>query len=536
LEEVTTMLPLLFLVILETAAGQALTPPTDYAKRVAMLEQSRQAHPQDFQVLDALAGSYTMGAEYGKAIDVLQQMRGLQPQNASLELRVARNYAWSGNSGRAIAEYLIYLRAVPGDRKATIELIRLRRYRGDYSEAEKLCNALLKVNSEDAEVLALKAEVLHWAGDRKFLARRTADEAARIAADYPDAKVAQVYASRDLGENHRASMELGVLEAQVAQEGGVKAESTYGDAYRLLESERPARVINTPAYSVYNDSDGIHDSFWNWRLAIPIHGDHSLLLDLSHRVSSAPAGGIFTSGRDNSSISDVLAGGVVRVGPAVYVTLLGGGSRRKSEDRLRPIFNFQIAASPFDRVTFTFSASREFLGVTPRAIDRDISSYKGAAGVRYAFDSRTSLEVHGERRYWSDSNRSLAGEATLRRILHQYKPFLVEGGLLTHWEKFDQDTKFEAGFFTPDRYRRHDGFLGLHGELKRLSYELRGAGGSQQVARAASYRPDWEFTSTAAIRLSRSIRLAASYQRRNYSLLSRDGWYQGFYFSLGTQQ
>jgi len=530
------MRALLILAILETAAGQALTLPPDYAKRIAKLEELRQAHPRDYQVLDALAGSYTMGAEYGKAIAMLEQMRWLQPDNSSLELRVARNYAWAGNSRRAIAEYQSYLRAMPQDRKATTELIRLRRYRGDYSEAEKLCNGLLKINPEDAEVLALKAEVLHWAGDRRFLARRTADEAARIAGDSPDAKVAQVYASRDLGEHRRALMELAALEAQVAREGGVQAESTYGDAYRLLENERPAKLSNTPAYSVYNDSDGIHDSFWNWRLSAPVRGDHSLLLDLSHRVSSAPAGGIFTSGRDNSSVADFLAGGVVRVAPAVYLTLLGGGSRRKSEDRLRPLFNFQIAASPFDRWTFNFSASREFLGVTPRAIDRDISSYKGAAGVRYAFDSRTSLEVHGERRYWSDSNRSSAGEATLTRILHYYKPFLVDAGFLTHWEKFDRDTKFDAGFFTPDRYRRHDGFLGLHGELRRLSYELRGAGGSQQVARAAPYRPDWEVTSTASLRLSRSIRVAASYQRRNYSLLSRDGWYQGFYFSLGTQQ
>src|SRR6266853_3609034 len=126
------MLPLLFLAILE-AAGQALTPPPDYAKRIATLEQSRQAHPQDFQVLDALACSYTMGAEYGKAIAVLHQMQGLQPENSGLELRVARNYAWAGNSRGAIAEYMDYLRAMPRDRKATIELIRLRRYRGDYS-------------------------------------------------------------------------------------------------------------------------------------------------------------------------------------------------------------------------------------------------------------------------------------------------------------------------------------------------------------------------------------------------------------------
>ena len=244
------MLPLLFLAILEVAAGQALTLPPDYAKRIATLEESRQAHPHDFQVLDALAGSYTMGAEYSKAITVLHQMQGLQLENSGTQLRLARNYAWAGNARRAIAEYQVYLRATPADRKATIELIRLRRYRGDYAEAERLCNVLLKVNAEDAEVLALKAEVLHWAGDRKFLARHTADESARIAVDYPDAKVAQVYASRDLGENRRASMELAALEAQVARDGGVKPESTYGDAYRLLESERPARLSNTPAYSV----------------------------------------------------------------------------------------------------------------------------------------------------------------------------------------------------------------------------------------------------------------------------------------------
>jgi hypothetical protein len=531
------MLLLLLLMILEAAAGQAATLPSDYAKRIATLEESRRAHPQDLQVLDALAGSYTMGGEYSKAIAVLEQMRGLQPANPGLQLRVARNHAWAGDSRRAIAEYRVYLRAMPGDRKATIELIRLLRYRGDYREAETLCNGLLKINADDAEVLALKAEVLHWAGDRKFLAWRTAGEAARIAADSPDAKVAQVYALRDLGENRQASAEFAVLEAQVAREGGVKQDSTFGDAYRLLESElaRPAKLSNTPAYSVYNDSDGIHDDFWNLRLAAPVRADHSLLLDLSQRVSSAPAGGIFTSGRDRSSIADFLAGGVVRVAPAVYFTLLGGGSQRRSEDRLRPIFNFRIAASPVDRWTFDFSESREFLGVTPRAIDRDISSYKVAGGVRYAFDSRTSVEVHGERRYWSDSNRSLEGEAGLRKILHYYKPFLVDGGLLSHWEKFDRDTELEAGFFTPGRYRRHDAFLGLHGELKRLSYELRAAGGAQQVARAATYRPDWEVTSTAALRLSRSIRLSASYQRRNYSLLSRDGWYQGFYFSLGTQ-
>src|SRR5258708_37566513 len=113
-----------------------------------------------------------MAAEYEKVIAVLQHMRTVSPEDLSLQLRLARNYAYAGQSKRAIAEYNGYLHAVRYDRRATIELIRLRRYRGDYSQAEKLCNGLLVLNPRDAEVLALKAEVLHWAGGRRFLARR----------------------------------------------------------------------------------------------------------------------------------------------------------------------------------------------------------------------------------------------------------------------------------------------------------------------------------------------------------------------------
>jgi Flp pilus assembly protein TadD len=531
---------LLFLSAFGIAAAQPTTPklPADYQVRLAALEQSRQAHPQDFEVLDALAGSYTMGAQYDKAIGVLQQMQVLQPQNASLRLRLARNYAWARNSRRAIEEYGAYLEAMPQDRQAAIELIRLRRYRGDYADAEKLCNRLLENDSEDAEVLALKAEVLHWAGDRRFQARHTADHAARIAPDSPDAKVAQIYALRDLGENRNASQQFEILQKQVADLGGVTAESTYRDAYKLLERDlgQPESLSNMPAYSVYNDSDGIHDDFFGWRLTQPVRGDHALILDVARHYSSAPAGSIFTDGRDRSYVSDVLAGGTLQAAPAVKYTVLGGGSHRNSQAGLRPIFSFRMTASPMDRWTFDLSADREFLSVTPRAIDRDISSYRMGAGAQYAFDSRTSLAVRADRHYWSDSNRSMTSDATLRRILHYHKPFLVDGGFLNHWETYARDTQFQAGFFTPDRYLRHDAFLGMHGELRRLIYEVRGSGGAQQVARSAEYRPDWEITASAGLALGRSLRLSANYQRRNYSLISRDGWYQGFYIALGVRR
>ncbi|HYM09219.1 MAG TPA: tetratricopeptide repeat protein [Bryobacterales bacterium] len=536
------MRPALFILLAAALAAQTPSLPPDFSARVAALERSHQAGPGDLQVVDALAGSYAMAGEYQKAIALLRQAiarpGGDAQARADLQLKLARNQSWARRSRDSIRSYETYLKARPGDRTATIELIRLRRYRGDYSPAEKLCNRLLRANPDDAEVLALKAEVLHWAGNRSQEARRAADRAASLAADSPDAKVSQIYALRDLGENRQARREFRELTDEVSRRGGPDAGATYHDAYVLLENElaHPARITNTPAYSSYNDSDGIHNDLWGVRFAAPFREDHKLILDFNQYRSSAPSSGLFTAGRSVSSVTEFDAGGTFRAAPGVDFTLLGGGSQRRSAPGLAPTFDFQIAASPLDRWTFDFSSGREFLMVTPRSMDLDISSYKVAGGAQYAFDSHTSLALHAERRYWSDQNASIAADALLRRILHYHRPFMIDAGALVHWEHYARDTQFASGFFTPDEYRRYDGFMGLHGELGRwVSYEVRGAVGAQRVTQSATYRPDWELTTSANFRLSRSLRFSANYQRRNYSLLSRDGWYQGFYIGLGFQ-
>jgi Flp pilus assembly protein TadD len=538
LEKVNQALLILIFATVGIAAAQTPQLPADYAEKLASLERARQARPNDIQVLDALAGSYAMAAEYRKAIAILHHMRTLNPEDRAIDLRLARNYAWAGDTKHAIAEYTSYLRAVRQDRQATVELIRLRRYRGDYSQAEKLCNRLLSTHPDDAEVLALKAEVLHWAGNRRRLARRTADQAAALAPASPDARVSQVYAALDLGERRRASHEFAALRNLIDRRGGIAPESSYSDAYKLLEGtfSQPSGFSIQPGYSIYNDSDGIHDTFRGWRMERSIAADHKLVLDLAQYASSAPIGSIFTDGRDHATLYNVRAGGLVRLAPAVLVTLLGGGSYRNTDRALRPVFNVQITASPIDRWTFDLSAGREFLGVTPRAIDRGTASTSVAGAIQFAADSRTSLSVRADRRYWSDANRSIASEATLRRTLHYNRRISVDAGLLSHEERFDHDTRFEAGFFTPDRYRRHDGFLVLRGELGSVRYEVRGSGGAQQVVRIADYRPDWDFASTVSVGLGRSLRLSASYQRRNYSLASKDGWYQGLNFTLGIER
>lgn len=514
--------------------------PLDYAARVAELESHHQAEPSNPEIVDALASSYAMAGRYDKAIALLEPFLASAPgRHHDLLLKLARNQSWAGRLGPAIRSYRAYLKTRPADRAATVELIRLHRYHGDYSDAEKLCNGLLQSNPNDAEVLALKAEALHWAGHRGHLARETADRAAQASVDSPDAKIAQVYALRDLGENRRALQEFQVLSDQVSRSGGPEPQASYADAYKLLEEDlaHPARLTDAPAYSNYNDSDGIHNNFWGLNFEAPVQADHKLLLNVSQYRSSAPLSGIFAAGREASSVREFSAGGAVLLAPALYLTALGGGSRRQSEGGVRPTFDFRIDGSPFDHWTFDFESSREFLKVTPRAIDQDIWNYRLGGGAQYVFDSRTSLALHAERRYWSDRNRSVSGDAIFRRIVHYQKPFMVDAGSLGHWEQFDRETEPISGFFTPDRYQRYDGFLGIHGELgRRVIYEARGAAGAQQVVSVADYRPDWEISTSLTVRLSRSLRLSASYQRRNYSLLSRDGWYQGFFVSLGLRQ
>lgn len=65
--------------------------------------------------------------------------------------------------------------------------------------------------------------------------------------------------------------------------------------------------------------------------------------------------------------------------------------------------------------------------------------------------------------------------------------------------------------------------------------KLRGAAGAQQLARGDDYRFSWEISPSVSLRLAGPLDLFAGYQRRNYSLLSRHGWYQGFFITLGVR-
>ena len=257
-------------------------------------------------------------------------------------------------------------------------------------------------------------------------------------------------------------------------------------------------------------------------------------LRVAELTASAPSGGIFTDGRNRASVQEFSAGGEVLVAPGMRLSAAGGAAT-VSQQAPSPTYDIALSGTPGDRWDVAIGAERKFLAVTPRAIDHRIASQNYFARVTYWFDSRTSLALNFQRRLWSDTNRSFQGEAAFTHTLVYGKPFNLDAGALTHQQAFRQDMLAISGFFTPDHYSRYTGFLNTHGELGKFTWELRGEGGKQQITAASAFAPNWSLTARATTHVGGPLWLQASYERKNYSLLSLSGWYQGFYFSLAIR-
>ena len=449
----------------------------------------------------------------------------------------ARNALWSGNWSAGARAYAEVLRSDPANETATKEYINLLRYKGDYGKAEKLCDGLLGNHPKDAELLALRAELLFWAGHRSSQALRDARRALDASPGLPEARLAYIAALESLGLNQAATLQLEAFHDEQAE----TPDSGSAPANHAMESFLESRlrdddsVRSDSSYSEYNDSDGIHDATYQTALAIPVARDHSLGLKLGDFVSSAPSGGIFTAGRDRASIRDFSVSGAFLLAPGLNFSAQGGGSTRLGADSLRPTYRLTLSKFSWDRWFLSFGTGRDFLTVTPRAIDQNISSIGVFGEARYFFDSRTSLDLNAGRRWWSDTNRSLDGAAAFSHTAVYGKRFNLDGGALGGYQSFNLNLIAVSGFFTPDRYVHWAGFMDGHGEAGPATWEVRGEGGAQQVAIAAPYEPAWNLTARLSLKLGRDARLSGWYERRNYSLIDRNGWYQGFYAGLGIR-
>lgn len=252
-------------------------------------------------------------------------------------------------------------------------------------------------------------------------------------------------------------------------------------------------------------------------------------------VSSAPIG-TFTDGRNKASVREFTAAGRVLMAPGVYLAMAAGASNIRGSEA-RPIYSAAIEGAPQDRWRLALRVNREYLKVTPRAIDQGGHSDGVSGEVTYWFDSRTSASAKVASRRWSDANQSLETEGTLSRNWIYGRAFNLDAGALAAHQAFARDMLAVSGFFTPDRYSRYVGFADVHGEAgPRVTWEMRGEGGRQQITSASDYRPNWSVTTRLSVKLMPKVSLYGSYERKNYSLIALNGWYQGFFAGLRVQR
>jgi hypothetical protein len=443
-------------------------------------------------------------------------------------LGLAHNLQWSGDAAGASRAYRRYLEGDASDRLVSLEYIQVLRYRGAYAEAEMLCGRLLEANPNDTEALSLRSEILFWAGNRAFQARRDAEAARTMAPELASAKVSYAAALETLGMHREASEELS---------GGPTS-----DMARFIETRigEETRMKGEAPYSVYNDSDGIHDAIYESLVNISVRGDHRLEARVGEYTSSAPEGSLFSEGRTRASVREFAIGGSALISPGMHFSLSGGGAFADGGSPpgagIRPIYRTSLEGTPRDRWTVAVSSERQFLKVTPRAIDQAIRYDDVSAGVRRQLGARGWASLEIGHRGWSDGNHSQHADLTGSRTLLYNRKFNLDAGPSASFQAYARDMTAVSGFFTPDRYSRYDSFMAAHGEAGRtFTWELRAEGGAQQITSFSDFSPEWGVRARCSLGMGRVLRLFGSYERKNYSLLARGGWYQGFYVSLAVR-
>ncbi len=92
----------------------------DYSAAIAILEQARDAVPDDFHVLSDLGCNLVLLARYDEAIEVLLEARALRKDDANLHDALAHAYGLAGNHARAVkcGEIALLLKSKQYDRKS----------------------------------------------------------------------------------------------------------------------------------------------------------------------------------------------------------------------------------------------------------------------------------------------------------------------------------------------------------------------------------------------------------------------------------
>ncbi len=355
----------------------------------------------------------------------------------------ARNAAMDGRNADALRLIDEFLASNPGDRAALLDRARYLGWRGDYAAA---MDTLAKLPQDDVDANNLRARTLAWAERRHQAVAINAPLYAETPDDY------------DTAWTEALAHKLGAWPQEALPALATVQRIKPDDQ----DSRDLAKVVRVPLFSSvsmpfsrYSDSDDIEIRNWpSAQLDLRLSDQWRLLADYTRRELSAPAAGPFAPATGGDSVDEDRIGVGLRFAASPYTTVEGWAGR-SSLDPGGSVGTARLAVStePNDDWAFGFSADRDRVDESPRAISLDLVRNGFGANARWTPTLRDTLSLQANADRYSDDNRRFAMLAEYRRAIWRGDRVMFDLGAQAEYMSFS-DRDLADGYYAPESYRR----------------------------------------------------------------------------------
>lgn len=427
--------------------AEAYADKDDPGAAAAAIERAVALSPTNVQYLEARANYASWRGDYPTALDSYERILAIEPDNLGAWLGKARVNYWQGALRKSDLAYREYLSRQSNVPVVWLEHARVFSELGDFAKAVSLIDDYEDRFGDYVESRREKARIYAWAGRRH--------QALVLNTPLLEA------APEDYGLNYTQVLALrqgqipALARPSLQRVQRIQPESREtGD---LVRSTRIPLASKADAwFDFFEDSDDIRtlhygvDASW-------IHSDRlRLLAAVNERRVRAPNPGPFAPDSGGNGVHDRRGTLGLRYAlDADHALTARAGVSDLDSRGTKGVFSLELQGLQSDTYVYLLSLERDRVAVSPRSLDRSITSAGGHGRLQLTPDLRNSFDIEASYHDYSDGNERVHvtggwGRAVLRR-----PHFMFDLGLNGEWLHFDLDN--DNGYYSPDSYRRIGG-------------------------------------------------------------------------------
>lgn len=539
--------------------AQILSWDRQYDASIRIYQRMLREAPEDVRTLENLARVYAWAGRWHEALRTEQRLLAIEPQNVRTRLAVARLEIRLKDDSEARKNLALILRQHPQEREARLELARLELRNGHLELALKDYSFLFGSNFEDPDALYGAARIYYYLGNPA----RALPLAETLVRERPkdfDALMLLARVQHALG--HQKSALKFVRMASRLSPGNpeaaeLRAQIHHGSAVTLHTSASYAREVTFRDPFVTNRGfqmpgrplEDLNSYSAVMKVGFAFLPRSSSYVSIASMPSNSPMGGI----QGAVAPAEVLYGqttqiskplilrgglGLVRMGPGEFAGVAGQMQPLETLG-ITPIGFLGYSFLPNQKLRFDLTASRAAITYTPTSVRFGARRTRIEAGLRYAFNSRTTLDaiLYHEKDFSAlyDQMRSDLGGTTL---LERNGRDNGNGGSLVftrnliRGERFSLDAGYSGlafgyagerrgvfmGFFNPLFYQQHLATSHFYGRFwGPVGYGLIADFGVQQADEAAPFTRAIKIGPRLSFRLSPRISLNLGYLHYDFA-------------------